>query len=89
MSAEARARLRQGLALALLLPLAGALISLARRARLERADFGFCNGSEIATLDPAAISGQAEGRVAMALFEGLTAKDPATLEPLPGVSDRW
>ena len=89
MSPRARARLRQGLALALVLATAGALLSLAGRAHLVRADFVYNNGSEVATLDPAAISGQAEGRVAMALFEGLTVKDPATLEPLPGVAERW
>ncbi|NOT30252.1 MAG: peptide ABC transporter substrate-binding protein, partial [Planctomycetes bacterium] len=89
MSPRARARFRQGLALALLVPLGAGLASLARRARLARADFVFHNGSEVSTLDPAAISGQAEGRVAMALFEGLTVKDPATLEPLPGVAERW
>ncbi len=81
--------MRQGLALALLLPLGFALVSLARRARLARADFVYDNGSEVATLDPATISAQADGRVAMALFEGLTVKDPATLAPLPGVAESW
>ncbi len=89
MEPRARARLRQGLGLVLLVPLAAALFALAGRGRLARADFAFNNGSEVGTLDPAAVSGQAEGRVAMALFEGLTVKDPATLEPLPGVAERW
>ena len=89
MSAGTMERLRQGLVLALVLLSVGALVSLARRARLERADFVLDNGSEVSTLDPAAVSGQADGRVAMALFEGLTVKDPATLEPLPGVAERW
>lgn len=89
MSSGARARLRQGLALALLLPLGLVLVSLARRAHLPRADFVYDNGSEVATLDPATISAQADGRVAMALFEGLTVKDPATLAPLPGVAESW
>jgi oligopeptide transport system substrate-binding protein len=89
MSADWRARLRSGLALALLVPLAGTLVALVRRAHLPRADFVFANGSEVATLDPATVSGQAEGRVAAALFEGLTVKDPATLAPLPGVAEAW
>jgi oligopeptide transport system substrate-binding protein len=89
MEPRARARLRQGLGLVLLVPLAAALFALAGRGRLARADFAFNNGSEVGTLDPAAVSGQAEGRVAMALFEGLTVKDPATLAPLPGVAERW
>lgn len=89
MTAAWRARLRRNLALALLVPLGALALSLARRARLSRADFVFSNGSEITTLDPATVSGQSEGRVAMALFEGLTVKHPATLEPLPGVAERW
>jgi oligopeptide transport system substrate-binding protein len=89
MSADARARLRQGLALALVLPVLLALVPLARRARLERADCAYVNGSEVVTLDPQTVSAQADGRVAQALFEGLTVKDPATLAPLPGVAERW
>ena len=81
--------MRRLLALALSLPVCLALLALARRARLERADFVFNNGSEVTSLDPAAISGQAEGRVADALFEGLTVKHPETLEALPGVAEAW
>jgi oligopeptide transport system substrate-binding protein len=84
-----RARLRSGLAFALLASLAALALSLARRAHLPRADFVFSNGSEVSTLDPATVSGQAEGRVAMALFEGLTVKHPETLAPLPGVAEAW
>lgn len=89
MTAAWRARLRNGLALALLAPLAALALSLAGRARLPRAELVFSNGSEVGTLDPATVSGQAEGRVAMALFEGLTVKHPETLAPLPGVAERW
>jgi oligopeptide transport system substrate-binding protein len=70
------------------LPLA-AVAALAGGGPAERADFVFCNGSEVATLDPATVSGQAEGRIAMALFEGLTVKHPETLAPLPGVAESW
>jgi len=89
MTAAWRARLRNVLALALLVPLAALALALARRARLPRAEFVYSNGSEVTTLDPATVSGQAEGRVAMALFEGLTVKHPQTLAPLPGVAERW
>lgn len=89
MSDAWRARLRLALSLALLLAAPGLVLALARRARFERADFAFNNGSEITTLDPATVSGQAEGRVVGALFEGLTLKDPRTLEPLPGVAESW
>jgi oligopeptide transport system substrate-binding protein len=54
----------------------------------ERADLVFINGAEPETLDPALITGQPEGRIASALFEGLTAFDSAA-EPKPGVAERW
>ncbi len=53
-----------------------------------RADFPFLNGTEPETLDPAIITGQPEGRIALALFEGLTARDPAA-RIVPGVAKRW
>jgi oligopeptide transport system substrate-binding protein len=59
------------------------------KARLEPADFTFINGTEVSTLDPATVTGVPEGRILRAIFEGLTTKHPATLEPLPGVAERW
>ena len=35
------------------------------------------------------VTGQAEGRVMSALYEGLTVKHPETLAALPGVAERW
>lgn len=57
--------------------------------RIEPADFTFCNGTEIKTVDPAIVTGQPEGRVVWAIFEGLCTWDPETLEPRPGVAKRW
>ncbi|RMG02040.1 MAG: peptide ABC transporter substrate-binding protein [Planctomycetota bacterium] len=56
---------------------------------IERADFTFCNGAEIKTVDPAIVTGQPEGRVIWAIFEGLCSWHPKTLEPVPGVAERW
>lgn len=56
--------------------------------KTPRADLVFLNGSEPETLDPALITGQPEGRLANALFEGLTSFD-ATGQPVPGVAERW
>lgn len=53
------------------------------------ADFTFCNSTEIKTIDPALVTGQPEGRVVWALFEGLTTYDPKTLAPQPGVAEKW
>jgi oligopeptide transport system substrate-binding protein len=89
MSSTWRERLRHGLLVALLLPLALAFASLAGRARQERADVAFVNGGEVTSLDPALVTGQSEGRVMNALYEGLTVKHPETLEPLPGLAERW
>ena len=54
----------------------------------QRADLVFLNGAEPETLDPALITGQPEGRIAGALFEGLTTFDAAA-NPVPGVAERW
>lgn len=49
----------------------------------------FSQGPEIATLDPARIKALGDGRIAAALFEGLTVTDPATLSPRPGAAGSW
>jgi oligopeptide transport system substrate-binding protein len=67
---------------------AGALY-LASSARLEPADYTFNNGTEVATLDPARVTGVPEGRIIKALFEGLVVKHPRTLEPMPGMAESW
>ena len=59
-----------------------------RRADSSRADLVFLNGAEPETLDPALITGQPEGRIAGALFEGLTTFNSAA-EACPGVAERW
>ena len=71
------------------LALAAATVRGTLGTRLERAEFVFNNGAEIATLDPAATSGVPEGRVIYSLYEGLTVRHPRTLEPLPGVAESW
>ncbi len=57
--------------------------------RLPPADFTFANESEVKSIDPALVTGQPEGRIAYALFDGLVRNDPETLEPLPGIAKRW
>jgi oligopeptide transport system substrate-binding protein len=56
---------------------------------LPPADFTFVNGTEIKSVDPARITGQPEGRIVFALFEGLVNWHPKTLAPIPGVAERW
>ncbi|MCP5060256.1 MAG: peptide ABC transporter substrate-binding protein [bacterium] len=82
--------MRPGLGL-LALPLLALLgIGLTFRASFQDpADFTFVNGTEPTTLDPGLMTGEPEGRIASALFEGLTIRDPATLRPAPGVAERW
>jgi oligopeptide transport system substrate-binding protein len=53
------------------------------------ADYVWTNGTEPETLDVAYMTGQPEGDVAAAMFEGLTVYHPETLAPTPGVADRW
>ncbi len=56
---------------------------------LPEADFTFCNGDEIKTVDPAIVTGQPEGRIVGALFEGLCRWHPKTLKPIPGMAQSW
>ena len=56
---------------------------------LPPADLTFCNGTEIKTIDPAAVTGMPEGRVISALFEGLLQRNPVDLTPQAGMAERW
>ena len=51
--------------------------------------FRFNNMAEPEKLDPGLMSGQPDGRIARALFEGLVVADPRTLDPIPGQAYRW
>jgi oligopeptide transport system substrate-binding protein len=53
------------------------------------ADLVIINGAEPESLDPALLTGQADGRVALALFEGLTRYNPTNAAPTPGLAERW
>lgn len=55
----------------------------------QRADLVIINGAEPESLDPHLLTGQADGRIAMALFEGLTRFDPVTAAPTPGLAKSW
>src|SRR5687767_3775947 len=77
-----------GIAALLTLPLG--TLWLLSRSQIERADFVFNNGGEVATLDPHAGSGVPEWRVARALFEGLVTPGPSEdFEPLPAAAESW
>jgi oligopeptide transport system substrate-binding protein len=54
----------------------------------DRAELVFLNGAEPETLDPSLITGQPEGRIAGALFEGLTNFDEHG-QVVPGVAEKW
>lgn len=47
------------------------------------------NTAEPADLDPQVITGRPEHRITMALMEGLMSYDPVTVQPVPGVAERW
>lgn len=47
------------------------------------------NGAEPADLDPQVITAYTDGNLIMALFEGLTALDEHTAEPVPAAAERW
>ena len=53
-----------------------------------RADLVVCNGAEPQTLDPALVSGQLEGRLCSALYEGLTRRN-ARGKSIPAAAESW
>lgn len=55
----------------------------------EKQIFVFNVNAEPETLDPALMTGVPEGTLALALFEGLVAHHPETLEPIPGMAEGW
>lgn len=59
------------------------------RVQLPPADFTFVNESEVASVDPALITGVPEGRICSAIFEGLTRNRSDNLEPEPGAAASW
>ena len=52
------------------------------------ADLIIANGDEPQSLDPAIVTGQLEGRLCLALFEGLTTRDPDG-KIIPGMAESW
>ena len=49
----------------------------------------FANGTEPQTLDPHVSTGKPESYIQDSLFEGLISLNPFTLEPEPGMAERW
>jgi oligopeptide transport system substrate-binding protein len=71
----------------LVLATGGCLCGCARQE--PPADLVIINGQEPETIDPGILAGQADGRVGLALFEGLTRYNPTNATPMPGVAERW
>lgn len=59
------------------------------RSDSTRADLVIINGKEPESLDPAIMSGEAEGRIVQALFEGLTRYNPTNGLAEPGIAESW
>jgi oligopeptide transport system substrate-binding protein len=74
--------------LCLLLPVVAVLVWLGAASVEPRADFVVAS-DELRTIDPHRVSYLDEIQVAAALFEGLTRTNPLTLQPEPGVAERW
>jgi oligopeptide transport system substrate-binding protein len=55
----------------------------------RRADIVLINGGEPESIDPHIVTGQLDGRVAGALFEGLMQFDPRTGSPIPAIAERY
>ena len=55
----------------------------------QRNIFRYVTGDEPESLDPQGTTGQPEGRIFMALFEGLVEYHPKTMAPIPAIAERW
>ena len=51
--------------------------------------FRYVTGDEPQSLDPQIPTGQPEGRIIMALFDGLAEYDPKTTQPIPALAESW
>jgi oligopeptide transport system substrate-binding protein len=81
--------MRRAFPLFILALVAAAVVWATSFATIEKAEFTFCNGTEIKSVDPAIVVGVPESRVVYGIFEGLVNFHPRTLEPTPGVAERW
>lgn len=77
--------------IATLLMFAGLLLVgwIVLQGQLPPADFTFNNNTDIESLDPAVVTGQPEGRIIEATYEGLVRIGPRYREPQPGAAERW
>src|SRR6266511_2871528 len=55
----------------------------------QDADLVIINGAEPESLDPAVLTGEADGRVALELFAGLTRYNPTDATPVPDLAESW
>ncbi len=53
------------------------------------AELVIINGAEPESLDPAVLTGEADGRVALELFGGLTRYNPTNATPVPDLAESW
>jgi oligopeptide transport system substrate-binding protein len=70
-----------------LLALLGGMMFWSGGATRQKADFSFINRGEIGTLDPNRMSWMQDIRLGYALWEGLYALDPKTLDAVPGCAE--
>jgi oligopeptide transport system substrate-binding protein len=77
-----------GLVAAVLVALLLAGLSFSATSR-QPADIRILNAIEPESLDPQQVNGSHAGRIATALFEGLTRHEATSLRPAPGVAQSW
>lgn len=86
-------RLSTALKLVVFVLAIGSLLSCDRKTLVdlgtEQKVLYFGNGTDVTGIDPHGTNGMPEARIISAVFEGLVAKDPRTLEIVPAVADRW
>lgn len=61
----------------------------AKTAPPAKQEFRWSNGKAPSSLDPVKAAAAPETDIVRAIFEGLTATDPVTLQEVPGVAQKW
>src|SRR5436190_13092474 len=87
--ALADAEIDSGRRFFLLLKIAAVLVLAGCAQSHPDADLVIINGAEPESLDPAVITGEADGRVALELFGGLTRYNPTDAAPIPDLAESW
>jgi ABC-type oligopeptide transport system substrate-binding subunit len=86
MAVTRRELLKSAAALGAVGALSHTLPRVAHAQTTQKKELVVAQGGDISKLDPQMSTGQPEGRIYMALYEGLTEYDPKTMKAIPAIA---